>query len=39
MEKKKFKFNLVDAVVILVIIAAVAFVGMKFFLHSTFADK
>lgn len=31
MEKKKFKFNLVDAVVILVIIAAVAFVGMKFF--------
>ncbi len=31
MEKKKFKFNLVDAIVILVIVAAVIFVGMKFF--------
>jgi len=31
MEKKKFRFNLVDAIVVLVIIAAIAFVGMKFF--------
>lgn len=30
MEKKKFKLNIVDIIVILVIIAAVAFVGMKF---------
>lgn len=31
MEKRKFKFNLVDAIVLVVIIAVVAFVGMKFF--------
>lgn len=31
MEKKKIKFNIVDAIVILVIIAAVALVGAKFF--------
>lgn len=30
MEKKKFKFNIVDIIVILIIIAAVALVGMKF---------
>ncbi len=30
MEKKKFKFNIVDAIVVLVIIAAVVLVGMKF---------
>ncbi len=31
MEKKKFKFNLVDLIVVLIIVAAVAFVGIKFF--------
>ena len=35
MEKKKFKFNLVDVIVILVIIAAIAFMGMKFFSGNT----
>ena len=30
MEKKKFRFNIVDIIVILVIIAAVVFVGSKF---------
>ncbi len=31
MEKKKFKFNIVDVIVILVILAAIAFVGTMFF--------
>lgn len=30
MEKRKFKFNIVDIIVILIIIAAIALVGMKF---------
>lgn len=29
--KKKFKFNIVDAIIVIVIAAAIAFVGIKFF--------
>ncbi len=39
MEQKKFKFNLVDALIVLVIVAAVAVVGYKVIGDNLFADS